>query len=495
MTTIAIITISGLALFFVFWLIDGFDFEETTEKWYADIFGGIGLLGLLYYLIKYLIKGVVWLAKAIWAIISSKVFLIVVGSIVFIAAVTFFIIYLRKRYLYKKFRSAENRIREVAHIPLSLGAVNSKNVKYANQATSELSLLMDRLGQATDKKDKSMLKNEIFNKRLLLFYNVSLPFEAHNDKVYSKFAKKAFSAENNGDFYNLRKDENETKILANDELMYSKELQTFKEQLDTNKIEEIIKGFNDVKDYDPSYLFGLITSASGMKRKTKIMKELYDASIFEFNELEDIREKVNYILSYTRVCAYRNIYLGAELLNFIRDNAGGKNLVSQGDLITLDLNFNNVEYSKGDLSVNLSDIVFSNAASYIDEVFSSESNIKYVVDNPKAALAEVALNIIGDYLQKRAEVIEKNREIQKSILENFEKLIDAYNVGQAVMYRGLEIIKALVKANKGFLTIYAPLRDKVFKTSEFSTICLKDIQLLAQAVKEYNNISKANLKN
>ena len=51
--------------------------------------------------------------------------------------------------------------------------------------------------------------------------------------------------------------------------------------------------------------------------------------------------------------------------------------------------------------------------------------------------------------------------------------------------------RAIIKTNKGFVKIYAPLRNKVFMEGSFPS--LQEIQQLAIATNEYNKISKTEL--
>ena len=192
MSTIALITlIAGLSIFLFFWLIDGFDFDETIEeRWYAVVAGIAGVLGGLYFIVKWIIQGIVWLAKIVWTILSSPTTWIIVGSIVLVFVIIKLIIYLRKRYLNKIFTEAENRIREDLELPISHGAVNKSNYKYCTQTTQKLLDLKERL--KPEGMPNLQLKRQFFNEKLLLFYNVSMAYEALSDKVYSEVKKKQF---------------------------------------------------------------------------------------------------------------------------------------------------------------------------------------------------------------------------------------------------------------------------------------------------------------
>ena len=496
MSTIALITlIAGLSIFLFFWLIDGFDFDETIEeRWYAVVAGIAGVLGGLYFIVKWIIQGIVWLAKIVWTILSSPTTWIIVGSIVLVFVIIKLIIYLRKRYLNKIFTEAENRIREDLELPISHGAVNKSNYKYCTQTTQKLLDLKERL--KPEGTPNLQLKRQFFNEKLLLFYNVSMAYEALSDKVYSDFKKVSDCSVKTGDYSLLRKDSKEKTIIESSIPLYSGELTTIKKKLDENQMEEIAENWNIAKDYDTTNWLRLWTSVSKMKEKTRLMKEFYDAARFEFKELEGISEKTNYILGYSRLCAFRNIYLGVELINYTRDNSGGKRLKAQSDLINSKTELADINFSNGDISTNIS--IIDNISSFADSAnsfISDKDNFDFALNNPKTAAgvaaAGLALQFIGDWLEKRSQAIENNNKIQKEIIESFEKLSDAYLVCQSQMYRAIEIITAIVNANKGFLSVYVPLRDRVF--SEKGSLSNIDIQNLVLASKKFKKISDSTL--
>ena len=99
--------------------------------------------------------------------------------------------------------------------------------------------------------------------------------------------------------------------------------------------------------------------------------------------------------------------------------------------------------------------------------------------------------MIGDYFEKRAEVIDNNLNQQAEIIELFPKVVDGYLEGKSNTLRAIEIIRAIINANKGFIKIYAPLREKVFQ--EGIVPSLTELQQLAIATNEYNKISKTEL--
>lgn len=72
-------------------------------------------------------------------------------------------------------------------------------------------------------------------------------------------------------------------------------------------------------------------------------------------------------------------------------------------------------------------------------------------------------------------------------------MVDNYTKGQSQLLRAIEIIKAIKKANDGYMNVYEPLRHKVFDEGQLTSVTMKELQQMAMATKEYNKISQAKL--
>ena len=81
----------------------------------------------------------------------------------------------------------------------------------------------------------------------------------------------------------------------------------------------------------------------------------------------------------------------------------------------------------------------------------------------------------------------------KDIIKNIKLMVDNYTKGQSQLLRAIEIIKAIKKANDGYMNVYEPLKHKVFDEDQPTTVTMKDLQQLSLATKEYNKISQAKL--
>ncbi len=445
----------------------------------------------------YAYKVLDWFFTTLWAILSSKPFLITTGSIA--AAVgLFFIIRVVLRYRkecenksnWLMYRGLENDIRDKISIPVPDGAVTEDNFLHFKQYYDSFFDVRNSL--------ESIPKAELFDKKLKLFYDLSIKAEAGSDDIYERFSDALDKSSKDNDSRPLRTDEDEVAILRNRPLDSEKVLRRCQIALEDDRVSPLSEELQIVAEEDTSSssLFGLagalgFSSEKKVLQKTSQLRRLYEAACSEVKELQEVASGLNEILKYSRVCAYRNIYLGVELLNFIRDNAGGKNLRTAADSLNVEMDLDFPDYDSKDLTVDMIGVLDSSVRSTLNYYGSNQQMARYASENPKAALLFAGLNVIGDYFSKRSEVIDNNLEIQQKIIESFPQVVEGYLDGKANTLRAIEVIRGIINANKGFVSVYAPLRDKVF--GEGTIPSLREIQQLAIATNEYNKISKTEL--
>ena len=116
--------------------------------------------------------------------------------------------------------------------------------------------------------------------------------------------------------------------------------------------------------------------------------------------------------------------------------------------------------------------------------------------NPKMAMGAAALTFVGgallDKLDKHTQLVEEHTEFQKNLISNIKVMTEGYEEGKASSLRTIEIIRAIAKANKGFMAVYEPLREKCLENGELLT--MQDMQAIAKATNDYKNISDSKLK-
>lgn len=340
------------------------------------------------------------------------------------------------------------------------------------------------------------------NLKLKYFYLYSIPSEmGEQTAAYQEFVTQLSESNVRGLQY-LRADKDEQQILSNKELPLEKEVKSSKKLLKINNMEPIIEALEEVKQYDTQNWIG-IQSTSKLEEKTELLQQLCEAAQAEYKELSDLTEKLSTLLSYVRLCAYRNIYLGAELLSILTERSEGRSLTTQKDQISIAALDEDGLVELQSVELQSFDVVGSVATSLatLGAVFESDRDIRdFAYKNPKAAIglavASVALDAVFGWLDKRYALIDQHNQLQPQLIESINQMAEYYTEGQAKLFRIIELIKAITQSNKGFMAIYAPLRDKylgdnlpAFSREEL----LRDSHELRRATQYYKNISQSKL--
>ncbi len=379
-------------------------------------------------------------------------------------------------------------INRVLAIPIPQDAISEDCWKQINSSLAKLLDLYGNVQMATDAAQKSVCAKKYFDAKLTFVYEFSLKAES-NEAAYEPFKKRLLRSQkmNNADV--LRIDDRENLLLSTKKYDFYTSLDNYKMVLNGKHINWAIGQLNAVKDINVDNSFGF-TNMDKLSGKTEQMRTIYESVKTEYDKLLDLSEKINNILTYARTVAYRNVYLGVELLNYIRDNAGGSKLTTQKDGVGVSAvdGLNGMEISIDmDVTANVKDSLNSLA-----NELSNKDVRKFAVKNPKMAMGAAALMVVGNYLNERVEKINANNDLQEQMVKSIGQMVEGYNAGKAGMLRAIEITKALSNANIGFLAIYAPLRDKFF-VQGCTSATMADLQSLAKATQEYKHISDTKL--
>ena len=187
--------------------------------------------------------------------------------------------------------------------------------------------------------------------------------------------------------------------------------------------------------------------------------------------------------------------MGAELINIVRSGNGGRTLATQKDCIEVSMqSFDLQEVTINDASVDL-DAHINKTVDAFSHALMNKQTRKWMKSNPKMTMGAAALTFVGsallDKLDKHTQLVEEHREFQKNIISNIKVMTEGYEEGKASSLRAIEIIRAIAKANKGFMAVYEPLREKYLENGE--SLTLHDIQAIAKATQDYKNISNSKL--
>ena len=376
-------------------------------------------------------------------------------------------------------------------IPIPKASINESTWDNLSGKLDELVRLYSEYKNVSDdenvKRDKAM---RFFDAKLQFFYDVSVRCEA-GTSVFREFDTQLKNAIASKNVYLLRKDPEESSLLQAKEYSFASKLEGFKASANRMDISRLMNQYNAVKDMDTSGFLGF-ANVDKLARKTENLQKVYAPIKDEYDRLRRLSNDINYYLTYARTVAYRNIYLGVELLNYIRDNAGGKSLMTQKDTVITNKAMVVGSVSGDALHMDSMENVANTLNGLLTDTLEDKQLRKFVMNNPKMAAGAAALAVVGGFLNERIDKINNNHETQKQLITSIGQMVDGFNSGKAGMLRAVEVIKALSKANIGFLAIYAPLRDKFF--IEGCTVAtMRDLQNLAKATQEYKHISDTKL--
>ena len=383
-------------------------------------------------------------------------------------------------------------IRDILSVPIDDNAIAYEDRHEAEQLMQEHYSLVEKYRATEDVTEKLQLRSEVTNSKLRLFYLLSIKGESHY--TYPVFEQQLHKAESTGN-YGLMRVEVKDKVAD----MHFNKLQQYTALLNDNKMTPILSELNNVKDIDTKGFLGM-QSVDALAEKTELLQDLLREASAEYNELSRINNNIGYLLEYLRVCAYRNIYLGAELLNYLRDNAGGKSLTTEKGTVDMKIELENIDISFDSLKMDVIGNLTNSVSNCIEEgtkMLENKEMVNFMKSNPKAAIAlaagAAAINLVDNFVTERNEKIKLNNKIQKDAVKNIKLMVDNYTKGQSQLLRAIEIIKAIKKANDGYMNVYEPLRHKVFDEGQLTSVTMKELQQMAMATKEYNKISQAKL--
>ncbi len=338
---------------------------------------------------------------------------------------------------------------------------------------------------------------KFYDSKLQLFYNFSIPSEAPSAKVLEAFKKGLGRAgSQNGSREIVKYDllsENAIGVLACN-------LKHFTDSSLDNHIDE----FQTTLEMDTSGFF-FKHDSNALEQQVNGMSRIFSNAQTVYNSFAKVAENANLALGLARMVAYKNIYLGVELLNVIRENAGGGKLSTASDSIeTVGLSnissLQTVEFSSSEALQDILDSSLSSALDVVSNVFENKKTMRLAAENPKytaMAVAGAALFSAIDagvkaWKQRNAKV-ESLINKQKQLIDAMSQLIDSYLDGYASTRRAMELTKALIKVNSGFEAVYKPLHDKVFIQKDMDAITMSELQQLALAIGEFKKISDSKL--
>lgn len=375
-------------------------------------------------------------------------------------------------------------LNETLGIPYPESAITSDTYEDIKKCYLELAGRKDVVEHMADGKARKDANKAYIDDKLTFLYDHSLKATV-SEQVYGEFRQQLLNADPG-------------KMLMRREIdgRYSRgvsetmRLPKYKNMLEDDHLTPIIDKFEAVSMRDTT---GFIFESTGKKEKqTRDLAKLCEAAKAEYDELMNINEKVSYALNYVRGCAFRNIYLATELINYISGSNRGGGLTAASD--GMELSDINTEVNIGsDLNGSSLECMIDAIAVIGDAVFDNAALSQFVEKNPKVAIGGAAVLAIGSAIYQYFDNLNANAEAQKQLTDNINAIAEGYAEGKSNMLRAIEIIGGIVKCNDGFMSVYEPLRKKVFEDGD-TNLTKMEIMQLAAAAKEYSNTAKAKIR-
>lgn len=371
-------------------------------------------------------------------------------------------------------------------IPIPMGSLWEGNYNDAIDVFLAIYGCMFKKEAAISIDEKKQIEKEIVDYKLEIFYIVSLSYgtsqEAYDSLLPydSGFDPDAFR---------------EIAVSKANHIIQENRIDDCINLLDNNMIDEILDELEYVKNRDVSGFLGLYTDTDKMSEQYEDMKKLREAAVEEYEELNMVCDELNSALDHIRTYAFRNIYLGIEMLNYIREGAGGSGLVKESDYVNmqeLDISQFSTTF-QGYKTNNVSDTIkkYDNVARAI---VNNKNVRQFIYSNKKVAtgaaligVATMAMSAAADHAAK----VDRIQANQANIVKDMQTIVDGYTEGRAQLYRVIEVAQSIVKANEGFMYIYNQLKTKVFDRNQMPT--LPEIQDLCKAIKSYKEISNSKI--
>ena len=362
-----------------------------------------------------------------------------------------------------------------------------KHYDKVKQAYLKLLAEQDLAEQQTDPKLQMAERKNLMDDKLQFLYVFSLSENLSQD-VYKEF--NALYKKRNSNQMILRQELPIAKSRGWCEIMSAN---TYKATIESLSISDFVDGFQQASQRDTS-MFLFLTSSDKKAQQTKDMQQFVLKAKKGYDTMVDINKKVAYALDFARGCAFRNIYLGTELINYVTVKLKGGGLTKVNDVVEVGTVSNDgMNIDTLSLNESVGGAALGTLTSMADTVLNNKDMTRLVKENPKMAAGVAAVAAISSAAISYFKNMSANAEAQNQLATSMRDIVTGFEAGKAGILRSVEIIGAIVKANQGFMAVYEPLRKMVFDEGNLN-VTKKDMICLAKAVKEYTNISHSKIK-
>lgn len=366
-----------------------------------------------------------------------------------------------------------------------------KHYDKVKQAYLKLLAVQDLVEQQADPKLRMAGRKKLMDAKLQFLYVYSLSENLSPD-VYKEF--NALYKKRNSNPMVLRQELPKSTSKGWREIFSAK---TYKTTIERLSISNAVDGFQQVSQRDTSMLL-FLPSSDKKAQQTKDMQQFVLKAKEGYDTMVDINKKVAYALDFARGCAFRNIYLGSELVNYVCAKLKGGGLTKNSDVVEVGtVSSDGMNIDTLSLNESVGGAALGTLTSMADTVLNNKDMTRLVKENPKMAAGVAAVAAISSAAISYFKNMSANAEAQKQLAESMRDIVSGFEAGKAGILRSVEIIGALVKANQGFMAVYEPLRKRFLDDGDFNLTkeeLKHELMTLAAATKKYTEISHAKIK-
>lgn len=375
-------------------------------------------------------------------------------------------------------------------LPFPMSAIEGGNYNALKVEYLHILQRQEEIKQIADKKERMQVMRILMDEKLEFVYKRSIKAEV-SPEVYREFSNQ-FGQRRENEMV-LRQELPEARSKGFREIG---SLSDYKRLLDDDTLTLIVQRFQAVanRNTSKSGFLSFLDDTDKKAAQTKDMQALAQAAKKEYDELMEVNAKVSYALDFARACAYRNIYLGADLINYVRAHHAGGSMTKQQDGTDMSIiHSEGLQMDLGSINVDVSGAALNTLAVMGNAVMDNRDLQRLVINNPKVSLGIAAVATIGSAVVSYYSNLSKNADAQKQMVDAIKAISEGYTEGKANMLRAIEIISGIVNCNRGFMSIYEPLRKKVYDDGNFNLT--RDEQTkLAAAINNYKKTADAKMK-
>lgn len=339
--------------------------------------------------------------------------------------------------------------------------------------------------ESAPKENKRAIREALYNLKLDAFYELSIQGEI-SAELYEIFSERLETAREKNDYNILRHDDEEELILNNKDTELMNLINEGEKVIKRNVFSKSLKEITDISNESVEGLFGF-TSTSALRSKTERMQQVWEDVQAFAASIEDNGHNVNMLLQYARIRAYRNIFLGQELINYLMSLQEGGEMSTEKSIAMADMS-DITNFSVTGLDLTAPTSMFESFQTYRGTK-NLLSGLGFEKGTSKAIGmgAAMVLNALKELEQEQKNHIKFQNEIMKQMKIAEDQILYA----QAGLLDALKIVRAINDANYAFVKYYVPLRSCVFEKHEFNKISKDDLIQLNKVLEQYEDISKA----